>query len=87
MNESWLRCSVSQGMFSDELAVTIPNALDEEDTTSVFVPLDLVRRPNPPQTEGHVKVRAYLQNSIWWAILPTEYGLAIPVRDSDLVPA
>jgi hypothetical protein len=70
-------------MFSDELAVTI-HALDEEDSTSVFVPSDLVRRLNPAQAEGQVKVRTYMQDSTWWAILPTEYGLPVPVKNSDL---
>ena len=87
MNESWLRCSVSQGMFSDELAVTIPGSSDADERTSVFVPRDLVRPPTPGRTEGHVRVQAYQQDSTWWVILPTEYGLAIPVKSSDLVSA
>lgn len=87
MTEAWLRCSVSKGMFSDELAVTIPGTWGEHEITSVFVPRDLVRHPSPPPTEGHVKVRSYFKDSTWWAILPTEYDLAIPVKSSDLVPA
>jgi hypothetical protein len=77
----WLRCFVSKGMFSDELAVkTVPLKGEE---ISVFVPRDQVE--GGLDQEGKVKVRVFHQGHTAWAVLPTENRATIPVREADLV--
>lgn len=86
MNEKWLKCTVHEGMFSDEYSVTVaPKQRSGRDVTSVFVPRDLVRRKSEDSPEGLLQVRVYRQGSTWWAVLPSENQVAIPVGDADLM--
>lgn len=86
MSEKWLRCTIGQGMFSDELAVTVsPRPENPTEVTSVFVPKSLVRTDEGTNHRGRLKVETYQRDTIWWAILPTEDQINIPVREIDLV--
>ena len=88
MNEKWLKCVVGEGMFSDELVVTVaPKLRSGSDPTSVFVPKEMVRRDEVQRDQGLLRVLAFLRGTTWWAILPTEYQMTIPVSEVDLVSA
>lgn len=70
MSEGWLACEVSDGMFSDERAVTYGD-------TSVFVPADDVR-------QDVVKITYFTDQGGVFAILPTAERTIIPINEADL---
>ena len=74
MNHRELGCQISKGMFSDERAVTCESKWGE---ISVFVPRDKVHEQNGRST---VSVSAFEYDSSWWALLPTDQPMAIPVE-------
>lgn len=82
MNERWLRCTVQDGMFSDEFAVTYRPANRAAAEYSFFVPRSTVR----PE-EGRVKVRVFQQGPVAWAVFPNEMQSLVPIDESDLIAA
>ena len=86
MRESWLKCKVSSGMFSDEYAETVGAATSNgTDDRSLFISKDDVRIEVAPSS-GRVRVKVFERDSIWWAVLPTEDQEVIRVGASDLTP-
>ena len=83
MSFFWLKCFVSKGMFSDELAIKVSALRGEE--LSVFVPRAEVE--GGVDQPGKVRVRVFHQDKTAWAVLPTENRATIPVKDADLVAA
>lgn len=83
MSDMWLRCSVFQGVFSDEVAVAIS---PKEGDSVAFVVARSQVVGNPDQA-GKVRVRLFRQGESVWAELPTENRTVIPVNEADLVPA
>jgi hypothetical protein len=76
----WLKCTVANGMFSDECTIIVRTRNGE--MVSVFVPKDLTQR-----TEGRVKVRVTESQGHSFALLPDEHQSIIDVDASDLLPA
>ncbi|MEX2212618.1 MAG: hypothetical protein WD768_00725 [Phycisphaeraceae bacterium] len=70
MSEDWLKCDISEGMFSDERAVTYGDM-------SVFVPEDSV-------DNEAVKVMTFEDEGGIFAVLPTSDRAIIAVKKSDL---
>jgi hypothetical protein len=83
MEERWLKCKVYRGMFSDEMAVKVPQSNGE--MLGYFVPKVMVA--NGAGSEGRLRVRVLRREGITLAILPTEYSDAIAVQESDLIAA
>ncbi len=77
---TWLKCTVANGMFSDEYTVIVRTRNGE--TVSVFVPKDSTQ-----QAEGRVKVRVTECQGHSFALLPDEHQSVIDVDASDLQPA
>lgn len=82
MNEQWLRCTVQDGMFSDEVAVTYRPAQHAAREYSFFVPRSSVRLE-----EGRVKVRVFREGQVAWAVFPNETQSLVAVDESDLIAA
>ena len=81
MSEKWLNCKVTDGMFSDELAVTCHSLSGAE--TSVFVPSEKVVR-GEATNEGRVKVEVFSDGSRTWAVLPNDSRDEILVGEKDI---
>ena len=79
MNTKELRCQVSNGMFSNERAITCQSLAGE---ISVFVPKEAVHENNGSST---VRVYAFRSPQAWGAILPTEDSLVIAVDQHELL--
>lgn len=75
---SWLRCEISDGMFSDEVIVTARSVGGED--VAVFVPRSAVR-------DERVSVRAFPRDGDTIAILPDESRTVVAVSPSHLHPA
>lgn len=80
MNRSWLRCSISKGMFSDERAVTYPprNGLHSH---SFFVPSDDVRE----QGGTAVRVEIFSGNGATFAVFPNDARTTVAIEPSDIL--
>lgn len=73
---AWLQCeSVDRGMFSDELAVVVCRS--NGSTEAYFVPAQDVERD---RTRVRVAVRD--SGNVFWATLPTNEPVTIPVSKS-----
>lgn len=83
MTQTWLRCTVHAGMFSDELTVII-RAHDGE-SISAFVPKERVDRKEA--TTGRVKVSVFESTGMKFAVLPNEAQTIIGIDESELVAA
>ena len=81
MSDRWLRCVIRKGMFSDEKTVVI-RILSGEDA-SFFVPREWVQ--GVEDHEGQVKVRAFHDNSLAWAVVPDETQSIVAVDESQFV--
>lgn len=80
----WLRCRITSGMFSDEVAVTYP-AHNGEWQKSVFVPRRCVRIENGKSSEiGEVQVRVVVKDGRRYAVLPSSRRDIVTVDASDL---
>ena len=77
----WLRCDVTQGMFSHEAAATY--MLNGRQICSEFVPIDTVRWDASGQ--GQVSVEVFERDGQWYAVLPTNYRDVIPIDKADLL--
>lgn len=75
----WLKCSVSKGMFSDELTVFVKTSCG--DPVSVFVP-----KAYAEAESGRVKVRVADDNR-HFVVLPNDLQTVIDVNPADLMPA
>jgi hypothetical protein len=83
MTQSWLKCKIVKGMFSDELTVVI-RAHDGE-TISAFVPKDRV--DGKEEAAGRVKVHVFESTGQKFAVLPNENQTVISVDESELAAA
>jgi hypothetical protein len=81
MFEAWLKCAVSKGMFSDELAVQCQPLGGAP--RSFFVPKSKVA--DVANAEGRLHVRIFKKDQTVWAVLPTENKAIIPVDESDVM--
>ncbi len=63
---AWLRCRLTNGMFSDELAATYPDLNRWQ--KSVFVPRAYVR--NVQDQLGQVQVEVFVQDGTQYAVMP-----------------
>lgn len=79
-NQTWLRCKIDSGMFSDEVAVTYPAT--EAWRKSVFVPRKCVR--NSDQEFGEVIVKIVSKGEALFAVLPSSQKDIVKVEASDL---
>jgi hypothetical protein len=88
MTTGWLKCRVSKGMFSDEVAVTYPVAGGTFGASSFFVPKEDVQGAAEEgcAVDGKVSVRFFKEGATVWAILPAESQPVIKVSEQDLVP-
>ncbi|MEX0728950.1 MAG: hypothetical protein WEB58_21260 [Planctomycetaceae bacterium] len=85
IRESWLKCKVFKGMFSDEYAVELQNSRGE--SFSVFVPREDVLGDPEHRDDGRLKVKVFRDGGATWAVLPTNYRDTIPVLETELCPA
>ena len=76
MNESWLKCRLHDGMFSDEVVIELSSG------RSYFVNLDRIKRNDGER--GIVRVRTLESGGATWAIMPTEDVDVIQVESGDL---
>lgn len=76
--DRWLRCRVTDGMFSNERTVVIRRR--GNGTVAFFVPAQ--------STEGgsRVRVRVFHRIDGAWAELPTPYHDSIPIEEKELDP-
>lgn len=74
----WLKCNISQGMFSDEFTVVVRTHRGED--FSVFVP-----REAADAQANRVRVRAEEHNGMAIAVLPDENQSVVQVPSSDLI--
>lgn len=79
MSDGWLKCSVTEGMFSDESAVTYSVGAGQREY-SFFVPKSKVRENGFPA----VRVSVVRNGQQTLAIFPNDLRSAVPVRESDL---
>jgi len=78
MTDSWLRCKILKGMFSDESTMVYPP--ESATASSFFVPKDKVR-----ERDGTVRVRVFHEGETVWAVLPAESQPIIAVNEEDLI--
>ena len=78
MEETWLRCRIDRGMFSDELTVIVTAANGEP--MSVFIPREFVQGNAPG--EGRVRVRIVREDQFAWAVLPDDNQTQLPIGAS-----
>ena len=83
MFETWLKCNVFQGIFSDEIGVQV---LPKQGEMSAFIVSRDSVQGNFNQA-GKVRVKVYREGNTSWAVLPTENRTIIPVNDADLISA
>jgi hypothetical protein len=83
MSEKWMRCKVANGMFSDEVVITIK--VHGGEAASFFVPRDKVQGDG--DHNGKVKVRSYNDDSGVWAVVPNDQQTLVPVDSTELVGA
>jgi hypothetical protein len=76
----WLKCTISNGMFSDEFTVTVHSR--NGDPIAVFVP-----RQAADDENKRVKVKTFEREGRTIAVLPDEHQSVVDVKDSDLQPA
>ncbi len=76
----WLKCTVSKGMFSDEVTVLVHTRSGE--AISVFVP-----RSFASKELNQVKVRATQNEGQFFAVLPNDNQTVVDVNPVDLLPA
>ena len=81
MFETWLRCNVFRGIFSDEVGVQI--SPKQGDVFAFIVSRDAVQ--GDYDQPGKLRVKAYCRGDTLWAVLPTEDQTVIPINDADLV--
>lgn len=79
---AWLRCHITRGMFSDEVAATYPAT--GEPQKSVFVPKSRVRTGEGELGEVNVLFRQ-LEDGTYHALLPADHGgEVVKVENGDL---
>lgn len=78
--QSWLKCKVHKGMFSDELAIAVDTLSGD---ASFFVPRSDVEGSVGQQ--GRVRVRVFEEGGSTWAALPGGADAVVAVREGDLV--
>ncbi len=76
MPERWLRCSISPGMFTNELVVKT------EQGRSFFVPREFVE--GNVGSPGRVRVRLLSSESGTWVIMPSEDLAQVEVMSNQL---
>lgn len=80
-NQSWLKCRLDKGMFTDERAVTYPpeGAIQK----SVFVPATVVEMLG--DHNGRVRVRIVVRDGRTFAVLPSaNRDIVSVIRDQDV---
>lgn len=80
MTQQWLKCSVSEGMFSNERVISVDvrgGGIQDE-----FVPADTVEGQGE---DGLVKVNVFIRDDGRWAVLPTCYSETIPIERRQLI--
>lgn len=77
--QSWLKCKVHKGMFSDELAVAVDTLSGD---ASFFVPRDDVM--GSVGQEGRVRVHVFEEGGATWAALPGGADAVVAIRTVDL---
>jgi hypothetical protein len=82
MKFAWLKCTISKGMFSDELAISYPPAGAKPCASSVFVPRTMVR--GEPGAQGKVRVTFFPEGQVTWAVLPADDQPLVQVSLEDL---
>ncbi len=80
MSRGWLKCTVTQGMFSDERAIAYSRYASQPYEYSVFVPATLVREQEPTA----VSVNIIRDNGHTYVVLPDDVRTVIPVNPDDL---
>ena len=83
MTQSWLKCRIVKGMFSDELTVVIRS--QDGEAISAFVPKDRVE--GKVEAAGRVKVRVFESTGQKFAVLPNENQTVISIDESELAVA
>lgn len=78
----WLRCSVSEGMFSNERVIIVRRK--GNGSVEFFVPQESVQGKGD---NGRVQVEIFERPDSKWAVLPTPYRDSIPVDEAELVPS
>ncbi len=76
----WLKCRLSKGMFSDEIAVTYP--ADGPVKKSVFVPRTEVS--GEIDSVGKVRVDIVRRQNVTMALLPSAHRDMVVVSDQDV---
>lgn len=79
-SESWLKCTVHKGMFSDELVVEVRTQRNTSE--SFIVPRDKVE--GEVGGEGKVHVWSFEDDGKPWAVFPDPHREVVPVRPGDL---
>lgn len=80
MAQQWLKCNVSEGMFSNERVIAFN--MRGNGSLEEFVPADKVEGQGK---DGRVKVRVITRDDGQWAVLPTPYSETVPVELTQLV--
>lgn len=83
LEQAIIRCKVSRGMFTDERVVELPAG---PANMSFVVPSSAVRKEDQ-QGNGELRVQIIVYQGQTYILLPTPRRDAIPVDESDLVPA
>jgi hypothetical protein len=81
--EVFLRCTIKEGMFSDEVVVEVRR---KKGGSQTFV-VDKTAVNVDAEGCGRVRASVVRRNDTTWAVLPTEYRETIPAMDEDLVEA
>ncbi len=76
----WLKCTITKGMFSDEVTVSVRTSSGEN--VAVFVPKDYAQ-----VDQNRVKVQVVERSGQAVALLPDANQSVIDVDASELVPA
>jgi hypothetical protein len=80
MAQQWLKCRVSEGMFSNERVIVFRGK--GNDSIEEFVPADMVEVREGQ--EGRVRVFIVTRDDGPWAILPTPYSKTVPIDKEQL---
>ena len=82
MAQSWLKCRVSNGMFSNERMIIVHRK--GNGSVEFFVPQESVEGEGE---DARVQVEVLDRKDSKWAVLPTPYRDSIPINEEELVPS